>query len=296
MKAAKHPDDAIVRPRAGDGPLFEEPPSMPTYPRPFARTIPQTPAPECAVLQYASGLTKARTGDRGPFQPLIGFHAQIGRDPDLDVACANAQIPRGQIRHMGGVIADHWLFGESVQLYPITSGPPATTISACRSERFRAATASAGLGLAWPTGGKSRLALRGYLAVGEQLVTVQLAVTSTMTTYLLAALVDHVRVCVVADDLVKANGKRSAEVLPYEVALVLRSGDPVVVGTQQTQEITPLISDHPAQIERDYLAQHWRPAYLPAWVAQDWPAVQAWAAGYDSGETNGDSHLVKDEI
>ena len=281
------PDDAIARPRiAADAPLFDQ-----TTSAPFARNIPQAPAPDCAVLQYASGLTRARPEGTGAFQSYTGFHAQIGRDAALDVACTTNHMPRGQIRHMGGSVVDDWLFGELVRIYPLTAGPPATTISACRSPRFRQATADAGIGLAWPDGGKSRMAGRGYLELGHALVMLQLSVTSTMTSYLLAALLDHTRICEAADALVQANGRRIDRVLPYELALLLRVGDPQVVGSSQTQEICPLVSAHPAHPTTDYLRSLWRPAALAQDALTNWPAVQIWAQGYGVGETNGDSHL-----
>ena len=67
---------------------------------------------------------------------------------------------------------------ESIRLYPITAGPPATTISGCLRS---AATAEAGLGLSWPDGEKSRLAVRGLIIVGDVPFLVQLSVQSTMT-------------------------------------------------------------------------------------------------------------------
>jgi hypothetical protein len=70
----------------------------------------------------------------------------------------------------------HWSFGESLRFYPINRRPPATTISGCLRS---AATAEAGIGLTWPTGEKSRLAVRGLIVVGDVPTLVQLSVKST---------------------------------------------------------------------------------------------------------------------
>lgn len=205
------------------------------------RNTPIAPAPECAVVQYASGITRGRTSG-GPFLPIVGFYSQIGREPELDELAGAAGVATCEIRHSGGAIVKHWYFGERFAFFPITAGPPATTISACRSARFRQATAEAGIGLTWPQGERSRMAVRGIAVLDQAPIMVQLSVRSTMTGVLLDALVDHVRACMAADALVKAGGRRSSDVLPYELLMPLQAGEPTVVGSDQTAEIVPFVS------------------------------------------------------
>ena len=83
--------------------------------------------------------------------------------------------------------------------------------------------------------------------------------------------------------------------LPYELAWLLRVGEPTTIGSTQTQEITPLLSAHPGQLTQAYLRSLWRPAAVAQSAVEDWTAVQAWAVGYGAGETNGDGHLARDE-
>src|SRR5919108_1509162 len=131
------------------------------------RNTPQS-VQDVPILQWASGRTEARSASGGRFAGHVGFHIEAGKDDELDRALHAASIPRIEIRHprsgAPSEIKPHWSFGDSLRLYPITAGPPATTISACLRS---AATAEAGLGLAWPQGEKSRMAVRGLLLIGQ---------------------------------------------------------------------------------------------------------------------------------
>ena len=53
----------------------------------------------------------------------------------------------------------------------------------------------------------------------------------------------------------------------------------------------PLVSNHPAEIDRAYVTSCWRKATVHLAALNAWDGIVVWAAGYRSGETNGDSHL-----
>lgn len=244
------------------------------------------------ILQWANGRTEARPVSGGRFAGFVGFHSEANKDTSLDLACTAAHIPLMELRHPRPngqpAIVTHWAFGERVRFYPITAGPPATTISGCL--RYGVATADAGLGLAWPAGEKSRLAVRGLVIIGEQLVLLQLSVKSTMTDYLLTALIDHIRACEVADGMIKRDQHPEVVAL-HELCLPLTAGAETSVGKEETALITPLISAHPAELDKAYISSCWRSKALHDTALDAWPGIQVWAAGYRSGETNGDSHL-----
>jgi len=257
------------------------------------RNAPQTVA-DVPILQWASGRTEARpaSGSRfAGFAGFVGFHSEAGKDEALDTACQQGGVARIEIRHprpSGHQIVTHWAFGEQIRFHPITAGPPATTISGCL--RLTEATAAAGLGLAWPTGDKSRLAVRGLILVSDTPVLLQLSVKSTMTDYLLSALIDHIRVCETADGLIKREQHPEIVAL-HELALPFKAGDERSVGKGETTLITPLVSAHPAEPDKAHITNCWRSKATHEAALHAWEGVQAWAAGYGSGETNGDSHL-----
>jgi hypothetical protein len=60
---------------------------------------------------------------------------------------------------------------------------------------------------------------------------------------------------------------------------------------ETTAQLTPLISGHPAELERAYVTSCRRKAAIHEAALASWPGLVVWAAGYRSGETNGDSHL-----
>lgn len=260
--------------------------TLPDPTTPIGRNIPQT-VQDCPILQYANGLTKAKLPGLARFQGLTGFHAERGQDEAFDSACQAANIAPIAIRHMAGNETQHWYFGESLRFYPVTAGPPATTVSACLKTP---ATADAGIGLAWPAGGRSRLAVRGLVLIGSTPILLQLSVRSTMTGHLLAALLDHFRVCVLADALVD-RAKHPDPVAFHELALPLVAGAEVSAGKGETAQIAPLQSDHPSDVQKAYIISCWRKDAIQAAALAAWPGIVAWSAGYGIGETNGDSHL-----
>jgi hypothetical protein len=247
-------------------------------------------AQDVPILQWASGHTEARTQGEKRFAGHVGFHVERGRDQVFDATCAAAQVAQIEIRHPrpgGHEIKPHWSFGDALRLHPVTAGPPYQTISACLKTSL---TGLAGIGLAWPAGEKSRMAIRGLVFVGSEPYLVQLSVRSTMTTSLLAALVDHHRVCAVADEMID-RGKHPELVMFHELALPLTAGQEVAAGKGETALVTPLVSDHPPTVERAYVKSCWRRDAIHEAALAAWPGVVAWAAGYATGETNGDSHL-----
>jgi len=256
----------------------------------IARNTPQT-IQDCPILQYASGHTEALLPGLSRFQGFVGFHTEAGKDAALDAALKAAGVQQITIRHpragAAPAIVPHWSFGEAIRFYPITGGPPATTISACLRS---GATAEAGIGLSWPAGEKSRLAVRGLIMVGDAPVLVQLSVRSTMTDHLLAALLDHYRVCAAADALIKRE--QHPEIVAFhELALPLSAGAEIPAGRGETAQIAPLRSDHPADVSKAYISSCWRKNAVQDAALAAWPGIVAWSLGYKSGETNGDSSL-----
>lgn len=260
---------------------------------PIPRNTPQA-VQDCPILQWANGRTEARPVGVGRFAGFVGFHSEVGKDEAFDRVCHAAGAARMEIRHQREsgqpAIVQHWSFGEQIVLYPITAGPPATTISGCL--RAAAATAEAGLGLAWPEGARSRLAIRALLLVGDTPVLIQLSARSTTTDRLLAALLDHYRACAAADSLIDRS-KHPEPVMFHELAWPLAAGAEAQVGRGETTTITPFVSAHPRELDRDYITSCWRRKAVHEAALAAWPGIVVWAAGYRSGETNGDSHLAE---
>lgn len=253
------------------------------------RNIARPSAPDAATLQYANGKSMARlTPGAGRFVPLVGFHVEAGKDAELDKAM-QAALGLGaliEIKHQrpgGAEIIRHWHLGDTVNFYPLTSGPVATSIAASVSERHAQATADAGIGLRWGSQERSKMALRGYLDV---LVAVgyvwqfQLAVRSRMTDVLLSALLDHGRVCEAADQLI--DRVRHPEVVFFhEIAMPLGAGsEEETWGKGETASVLPFRSLHPADVDAEYLRTVWRPDSVHATALRDWERMAGWAAEY----------------
>lgn len=255
------------------------------------RNTPQNVA-DLPILQWSSGHTEARAEGAARFAGFVGFHVEQGRSASFDAAAAAAGLPAITIRHPRGAgkyeQKQHWSLGEQLVVYAITAGPPATTISGCLA--LAQATAEAGIGLAWPSGERSRLAVRGVVVLGGSAQLVQLSVKSTMTGHLLAALLDHFRACAAADGLVD-RAKHPDPIGFYELGLPLRAGADVSAGSAATAQVAPIVSGHPREIDAAYVKAGWARGAILQLVGQAWPEVRVWAAGYRSGETNGDSHL-----
>jgi hypothetical protein len=243
-------------------------------------------AAEAATLQYANGKSMARlTPGTGRFVPLVGFHVEVGKDAELDMAMQAAKISQIEIKHQrpgGAEIIRHWHLGERVNFYPITSGPVATTVAASLSERNAPATADAGIGLRWGSNERSKMALRGYIdalvRVGQMRL-FQLSVRSRMTDVLLGALLDHGRVCEAADHLI--DRVRHPEVVFFhEIALPLGPGNEEEWGKGDTATVVPFRSLHPKEVDAEYLRTVWRPDSVHTTALRDWESIQGWAIEY----------------
>lgn len=238
---------------------------------------------EAITLQYANGKSSAReTMGTGRFVPFVGFHTEVGKDAELDAAMQAAKIPQIEIKHQrpgGAEIVRHWNFGEILCFYPVTSGPVAPTVASSLHERNARATAEAGIGMRWGQGERSRMALRGFvdvLARAGYLRLFQLSVRSRMTDVLLAALLDHGRVCEAADHLIARS--RHQEVVTYhELALPLGPGSEQEWGKGDTATVVPFVSMHPPEIDANYLRTIWRPDSVHAAALREWESIQFWA-------------------
>jgi hypothetical protein len=253
---------------------------------------------DAITLQYANGKSNARqTIGTGRFMPFVGFHVEVGRDADFDAAMQAAKVPQCEIKHQrpgGAEIVRHWNLGEELLLYPVTSGPVAPTVAGSVSARNAQATAEAGIGARWGASERSKLAIRGYLDVLARtghIRMVQLSVRSRMTDVLMGALLDHVRVCEAADELIDRS--RHAEVVSlHEVALPLGPGPEQEWGKGDTATVVPFVSLHPPQVDAEYLRTRWRPENVHSAAVRDWESIQAWAQEFAtaSEERDGRAH------
>ena len=241
---------------------------------------------EAATLQYANGKSVARqTLGSGRFTPLVGFHLEVGKAADVDEAMRAASVAQIEIKHQrqgGAEIVRHWFLGESVRLYPVTSGPVAATVAGSLSGRNAQRTSEAGIGMRWGSNERSKMAIRGYLDVLVQagsLQLIKLSVRSRMTDILLGTLIDHGRVCEAADNLI--DRARHPEVVTYhEVALPLGPADEQEWGKGDTATVVPFKSLHPAEVDAEYLRGVWRPDSVHAAAYRDWESIQIWAHEY----------------
>lgn len=241
---------------------------------------------DAATLQYANGKSQARRpAGTGRFAPYVGFHIEVGRDGELDEAMRQAQVPLMEIKHQrpgGAEVVKHWDLGESVKLYPVSSGPVAPTVAGSLAGGNARETAEAGIGLRWGNGERSKLAVRGYLhplvAVGY-LRLIQFSVRSRMTDELLKALVDHGRICEAADSLVD-RGRHPELVTFHEIALPLGPGEETEWGKGDTATVVPFVSLHPREIDAEYLRGVWRADNVHAAALREWEGIQHWAREY----------------
>lgn len=250
------------------------------------RTTPRPTVPDAVMLQWANGKPVARPIGRGRFVPWVGWHIEVGKDAALDELLLGAGFERLEFKHQrpgGSEIVQHWDLGQRIDLLPVTSGPPAQTIGACLANGTARETAEAGLGLHWPTGERSQLAVRGIVrdlwAAGYRGL-VQLTTKSRMTDWLLRALLEHTRVAVAADDLVDRQKYPDRQVSPAELWLPLTGGEEAEFGKGDTATVVPIVSAHPAELDREYLRGRWRPDDVYQAAAHAWPLVQAWAREY----------------
>lgn len=263
------------------------------------------PAPlptEAPLLQWANGRVDARRFDaRERFAPLVGWHSECGKDDAFDRFADAAALPRIEVRHRrnderSAAIVTHWFLGERIRLYPITAGPPTTSMNAAYSDSFRRRTIAAGLGVRWGANERSRLAVRGVVEVttpsGDAWrlfpAIVQITVRSLMTDALLAALVDHIRVCEIADQMI--DRRRHADpVALYELALPLAPDEERAWGRRQASIVTPLRSLHPTCVTREYLRSIWRPCKVAEIAEREWDGIRQWAAQFSALDPQSDA-------
>jgi hypothetical protein len=246
------------------------------------RNIPRdTTGSDIISLQWSNGKSVARTANTDTrFMPLVGWHIEMGRSDLVDQALHTANTARIEIKHQrpgGAEIKPHWYLSEQIVVYLVTAGPYATTIGGLLREPEIAA--DSGIGVAWPAGERSRLALRGYLAATGPDVLLSLGVRSKMSDELLKALLDHARVCAAADALVD-RAKHPDEVAFHEVGLPLGAGAETEWGKDDTATVVPFVAQHPAEATREYIVQRWRAGAIDAAARRDWPEVQRWAAEF----------------
>ncbi len=243
------------------------------------RTIAEAP-----IVQWGNGRTEARPLGAGRFTGFVGWFTEQGKDHDFDAWCHELNVAQVEIRHprQGGTpaIVKHWSLGEALRVFPVTSGPVAPTVASSLAQRNVGSTVEAGIGIRWGRGEgeRSKLAVRGYLQVDGALTPglVQVSVRSRMTDELLAALVDHVRVCELADTLVD-RVKHPDVVQCYELALTLGAGAEEAWGRGETTTVFPIKSQHPEAPALPYLRASWRPDAVVERALADWAGVQAWA-------------------
>lgn len=243
-------------------------------------------AQDVITLQYANGKSIARqVGSSGRFTPYVGFHIEVGKDAEIDTALGTAKIVQIEIKHQrpgGAEVIRHWGLGETVRLYPITSGPVAPTVAASLAGKNAELTADAGIGIRWGENERSKLAVRGYLDILVRagcLRLCQLSVRSRMTDELLKALIEHGRVCEAADNLVDRS-KHPDVVCFHEIALPLGPGEEELWGKTDTTSVTPFHSTHPDTIDAEYLRSVWRPDSVHTAALKDWEGIQFWAREY----------------
>lgn len=248
---------------------------------------------EAPRIQWANGKNEIRSkpGEGRFVTGIPGWHSEAGKDAEFDAWCESIGLLMCQIRHprqgAPAQIATHWWLGEQIQFYPLTSGPVAPNVAQSLARQNHTRTAEAGIGVRWGRGEneRSKMAVRGYLCVGIEVYfgLVQISVKSRMTDELLSALIDHVRVCEVADQIID-RAKHPGKVQLYELALPLGPGKEEQWGRGETTTVTPLASQHAETIDLKALRPLWRPEYVIDWVARDWPEVQTWAREFSFAE------------
>jgi hypothetical protein len=239
-------------------------------------------AADAPLLLWSSGRVSMRPQGSGRFSNGIGFYSEVGKDAEFDEACKAAKLRCIEIRHSSGGTSLNWSFGETMRVYPLTTGPKINTVFELKNADKALANAQAGVGARWTTdfNGKPasqaavRCLLPDLLDVGFTGL-LQLQLKSTMSDHLLKALAEHLRIGHAA---VAQLGKA---VTLTELELPLGPGIDVTVGRTKDQQatLTPLAATHPKAVTREYLESIYRPDNR-ALFEELWASVVAWAEEY----------------
>lgn len=239
----------------------------------MTRNKPQAITTGYPLLQWGNGKDEARERG-GRFSTVVGWHIEQGSSPDLDAAGRELALNVYEFKHRrdGGKteVKPHWWIGEEVRIFPLTAGPVADTMRGAARVSDRMAT-EAGIVATWDDG--SYLSLLAIIEINGVMLpdVVRVSARSHMTDHLLAALLDHLRVCEAADAIVRAT------VAPWWLALPLGGGAEFDVGREQTTTIVPVASLHPVEIDRAYLERVKLPTDWRDYAAGQYEAAVAWA-------------------
>jgi hypothetical protein len=261
----------------------------------FRRGPARRPLPRVAdpLLQWATGL---QTNDRRIY---AGWLAEAGRHPALDDAMARAGFAQVTIRHGSGNLVTHWAV-ETADLFVVAEGVQTIQEMQHTAERY-------GIAFGWRTlpGGRQqsqlrfRAFVRALLAAGFDeplLVTVK----GTLTGDLIAALMRQYDVLDAVDALRAANGKPPLQPPFYACSIPLGPGTDVTRGTgTATKEITPIVAQVPAVIDKDYLVRHWTTRPWAALIEGVLDQTIAWSITTSqliaSGEEQGGAPPIDEE-
>jgi hypothetical protein len=233
---------------------------------------------------------------------LAGFAAEVERYGDeFDAVCEQAGMTQVEVNHTFGrakpQVVTYWWFGDTIDFFPLTLGPTSANIFGLL--KHIEDTIEAGIGARWPEEvtykrngheetrrGTSSVALQGYeklLLEHGYAMPVQVGMTGPLTEDFINALLDHVRVCQIADQMKQEKTKDpDAFVALVELAWPLGASKKArSVGKEQTSRVHPMVSLHPDDPDRAYLKSIYATGELretlTAAVERDWSSVVAWA-------------------
>lgn len=255
------------------------------------RNTPQASSSDMATLQWANGTTQGRHSPKDRFASLVGFHMEVGKFAEADKLFVALQMQKVEIRHQRPAgqpaeVLSHWWLGSSILFHPITAGPPLTRV--VQFNKKAEDVARAGIGFRWREGERSRVSVAGLLRLpNDQFLLVQIVTKSTMTQFLIDALLSHVAICIRADEMV--NREKHPEIVAlHEIALPLGEGEETAVGKGETTNIFPIASLHPEplNVTLDYLRTGWRTETMHRYAEDAWESIVAWAHDFASGVTD----------
>ncbi|MBA3947219.1 MAG: hypothetical protein H0X37_22000 [Herpetosiphonaceae bacterium] len=212
-----------------------------------------------------------------------GLFLDTGLDAALDDAAEAAGWQRGDLPHMEGT-REHWLVPTPTPLFVLIDGVPFTKMAAL----VRNDVSYAGIGVRWPQGQKSALAvqvLHPDLLAQSYTTPLSLTVSGTSTDDLLQALLTHDAVLTVCEAAAAARGNPRVFEF-WEIALMLKAGDKVARGSAQTSMISPIICAHPTKPSVDYLRTLLAPKVVGDVVTAQSAAIRSWATEFARPEFN----------